>query len=100
MASIEVIYENGVFRPLEPVDLPEGVTGEVVLDPGKAPTEPSTPTGEREVSDTASGQESPGQRAYRLLMEIAALPYEAPDTRTDIGKHHDDVLYPKEGRMP
>jgi predicted DNA-binding antitoxin AbrB/MazE fold protein len=24
MATIRAIYENGVFRPLEPVDLPEG----------------------------------------------------------------------------
>jgi predicted DNA-binding antitoxin AbrB/MazE fold protein len=24
MATIRAIYENGIFRPLEPVDLPEG----------------------------------------------------------------------------
>ena len=100
MASIEVVYENGVFRPLEPVDLPDGITGEVVLDPSQVPTEPAERGGEPESEGSQNGHESPGQRAYRLLMEIAALPYDAPDTRTDISEHHDDVLYPKQGRMP
>ena len=100
MSSIEVIYENGVFRPLEPVDLPDGVTGEVVLDPSQVPTEPSKREGETEPDSTQNGHESPGQRAYRLLMKIAALSQSAPDTRTDISEHHDDILYPKQGRMP
>ena len=29
MATITAIYENGVFRPLGPVDLPEGTTVQV-----------------------------------------------------------------------
>ena len=29
--TISVIYENGVFRPLEPVKLEEGVTGVTVV---------------------------------------------------------------------
>jgi predicted DNA-binding antitoxin AbrB/MazE fold protein len=29
--TIEAIYENGVFRPLEAVDLPEGETVQVTL---------------------------------------------------------------------
>ncbi len=29
--AIKVVYENGVFRPLEPVDLPEGQEGTVRL---------------------------------------------------------------------
>ena len=38
--SIEVIYENGVFRPLEPVDLPEHqrmtvTIGEVAMTPAE-----------------------------------------------------------------
>lgn len=43
---------------------------------------------------------SPGQRAYHLLMEIAALPHTPPDDQTDIGVQHDDILYPIQGRIP
>ncbi|MEP7338908.1 MAG: antitoxin family protein [Acidobacteriota bacterium] len=32
--TIEAIYENGVFKPLRPVTLPEGST--VLVDPGPA----------------------------------------------------------------
>lgn len=38
MATITAIYENGVFRPLDPVDLPEGST--VRIEPVPAPTAP------------------------------------------------------------
>jgi predicted DNA-binding antitoxin AbrB/MazE fold protein len=38
--TIHAIYENGVFRPTEPVDLPERTTVEIELrvenEPGKA----------------------------------------------------------------
>lgn len=61
---------------------------------------PPAPEPEPEPDGTPSDQESPGQRAYRLLMEIAALSQSAPDTRTDISEHHDDILYPKQGQMP
>lgn len=30
--AIKVVYENGVFRPLEPIDLPEGQAGTVMID--------------------------------------------------------------------
>jgi hypothetical protein len=62
---------------------------------------PPTPEPEPEPDATPDYQESPGQRAYRLLMEIAALTNDAPpDDRTDTSEHHDDVLYPKQGRVP
>lgn len=32
MKSIEVIYEGGVFRPVEPVDLPEHSRGKVEVE--------------------------------------------------------------------
>ncbi len=45
MATITAVYENGVFRPLSPVNLPEGST--VRIEPVAAPTaplpEPRTP---------------------------------------------------------
>ncbi|HEY7331293.1 MAG TPA: antitoxin family protein [Gemmataceae bacterium] len=39
MATITAIYENGVFRPLDPVDLPEGST--VRIEPVVESTTPS-----------------------------------------------------------
>jgi predicted DNA-binding antitoxin AbrB/MazE fold protein len=36
MKEIHAVYENGVFRPTEPVDLPEGC--EVILEPRQART--------------------------------------------------------------
>jgi predicted DNA-binding antitoxin AbrB/MazE fold protein len=42
MATITAIYENGGFRPLGPVDLPEGST--VRIEPVAAPAAAPTPT--------------------------------------------------------
>jgi predicted DNA-binding antitoxin AbrB/MazE fold protein len=36
MATITAVYENGMFRPTGPVDLPEGATGHVVPAPTRA----------------------------------------------------------------
>ncbi len=92
MPPIEAIYENGVFRPIQPVQLPEGVVGRVLI----APRDSQQPV--QQQSSEQSASESPGQRAYHLLMEIAALPHIPPDEQTDIGVRHDDILYPKHGR--
>ncbi len=128
MSPIEVIYENGVFRPLQPVELPEGAEGAVVIRavvgaeseaavaPDHAHAPHQSPVDDTNGASNANGAsasdsvadprvaehaaESPGQRAYRLLMEVAALPHaEAPNGRTDIGVQHDSILYPKQGRM-
>jgi len=102
MPPIEVIYEKGVFRPLQPVELPEGATGEVLFTPTPAQSpENKQSTDAESASDDSDGTgESPGQRAYLLLKEIAASPTTQPDERTDVGEHHDDILYPKHGKMP
>jgi hypothetical protein len=44
MSTIHAIYENGVFRPITPVELPEGskVTIEPVVGPAPRP-QPSDP---------------------------------------------------------
>jgi predicted DNA-binding antitoxin AbrB/MazE fold protein len=47
MNSIHAVYENGVFRPTTPVDLPEGC--EVTIEPrdsGRATGRPTTPDDE------------------------------------------------------
>ena len=44
MKPIHAVYENGVFRPTEPVDLPEG--SEVTIEPivaGEVQPQPSDP---------------------------------------------------------
>ena len=87
MVSIEVIYENGVFRPLDPVTLPEGVRAEVLIAEETFTTKDSTPL--------------VGEELVALLDEIATLPYVPhPDGRTDISVRHDDILYSKEGSLP
>ena len=89
MTMIDVVYEHGVFRPLEPPDLPEGARGQVIVAAG-----PGAPEPEDEADD------SPGRRAYRMLMEIAALSQPSPNGPTDVAEHHDDYLYPEHGAMP
>jgi hypothetical protein len=42
MKTIHAIYENGVFRPTEPVDLPEG--SEVTVEPRAAGADRPRPT--------------------------------------------------------
>ena len=90
MPTIEVIYENGVFKPLRPVELPEGSRGEVFVLPQSFDDRMPVPA-----------SESPGQKAYRMIQAIADLPFERqPDEQTNIAEHHDEILYPKNGKMP
>jgi hypothetical protein len=96
MPPIEVIYEKGVFRPLQPVELPEGAVGEVVITPPPFESLDAGQSGD----GGEDGGESPGERAYRLLMEIARLSQAPPDGQNDVGVRHDEILYPKQGRMP
>lgn len=42
MSTIRAVYEGGVFRPVEPVDLPEGSVVEF-LDKATPPAGPSIP---------------------------------------------------------
>ena len=88
MPPIEAIYENGVFRPLSPIQLPEGARVEViVIEPGR----PDSLSGETEVVELAVGEE-----LAALLDQVAALPYTPhPDGQTDVSSRHDDFLYPK-----
>jgi predicted DNA-binding antitoxin AbrB/MazE fold protein len=41
MKTIHAIYENGVFRPTTPVELPEGTEVSIVPQPLREPTSPS-----------------------------------------------------------
>ena len=97
METIRAVYENGVFRPLDPVELPEGAWVEV------------SPVGRNRAQSTGEGQgrtaraKKPlvGEELAALLDEFDKLPYTPhPDGRTDISVNHDEMLYPKHGEMP
>jgi predicted DNA-binding antitoxin AbrB/MazE fold protein len=69
--SVRAVYENGVFRPLKPVALPEGAEVHVVI------------------SDQS---DKDGAAAAAILAEIAALPVEG-DGDPFTSRDHDQVLY-------
>jgi predicted DNA-binding antitoxin AbrB/MazE fold protein len=73
--TIAAVYEHGVFRPTEPVDIPEGTTVTVL-------------TVARVVENGAA---DPGQGAAALA-EIAAMPMEPSDAAFS-GREHDAILY-------
>ena len=61
MKTIHAVYENGIFRPTEPVDLPEGAA--VVIEPRALPA-----TGEPSVRDLAPPGTPEGLlRVYEIM---------------------------------
>ena len=73
--EIQAVYEHGMIRPLQPLELPEGARLEVIV--------------------ITHEQTQTNGNAAETLAEIAALPLEgATDTFT--GRDHDSILYPKE----
>jgi predicted DNA-binding antitoxin AbrB/MazE fold protein len=75
MKEIEAIYERGVLRPVEPLELPEGSRLDVIF-----------------VSRDEVNQN--GAAAAKSLGEIAELPLEGT---SDVfsGRDHDSLLYPQ-----
>ncbi len=73
--QIEAIYEHGVLRPLEPIQLPEGARLDVIVI-------------------TRDKQQVAGQNSAEILSEIAALPLEGVADQFS-GKDHDSILYPE-----
>ena len=69
---VKAIYENGVFRPTEPVRLAEGTSVEVLISQAETP--------------------SPRPSTADQLRDIASLPSEGPDDGFS-GEDHDDLLY-------
>jgi predicted DNA-binding antitoxin AbrB/MazE fold protein len=58
MKAIHAVYENGVFRPTEPVDLPEGSEVTVEPRPGARPG-PTSPQ-QRRIYELLSRSEDTG----------------------------------------
>jgi predicted DNA-binding antitoxin AbrB/MazE fold protein len=81
--TVDAIYENGIFRPTEPVSAPEGTRAMVIV--------PLTETSEPTTDEFAEGR-----TPYEILMEIASLPGPA-HTDTFSGADHDSVLYGENG---
>ncbi len=72
--EIEAVYEQGMIRPLQPLELPEGARLDLIVITHEQP-------------------ETNG-KAAKILAEIAALPLEG-SSDTFAGREHDSILYPK-----
>jgi len=72
--EIEAVYEQGMIRPLQPLELPEGARLDLIVITHE---EPKT-----------------NGNAAEILAEIAALPLESASDGFE-GREHDSVLYPK-----
>jgi len=73
--EIEAVYEHGLIRPLQPLELPEGARLDLIVITHEQP-------------------KSNGNTA-EILAEIAALPQEGANDDF-AGREHDSMLYPKE----
>jgi predicted DNA-binding antitoxin AbrB/MazE fold protein len=73
---IHAFYENGVFRPQEPVELPDGCQVELVLR-------------EKRLDDSRA---TDGQPLVNLASIAAAHP-QNPDAPSDLASQHDHYLY-------
>ena len=71
--EVEAIYEHGMIRPLQPLELPEGARLDLIVITHEQP-------------------ETNGKA--KILAEIAALPLEG-SSDTFAGSEHDSILYPK-----
>jgi predicted DNA-binding antitoxin AbrB/MazE fold protein len=84
MRTIEAVYEEGIFRPVEPVSLPEGSRAEVIIPVAAS----------REVGETT--ETNPKETPYEIMARIAALPGPAHDDGFS-GEDHDKILYGENG---
>lgn len=70
--TVKVVYENGVFRPIEPVSLPEHAEAEVLLPTPRGIRDPEDPTGWKAID--------------RLIGRGKAV-------EPDVAENHDKYLY-------
>lgn len=73
--EIEAVFEQGLIRPLQPLDLPEGARLDVIV--------------------ITHEQRKANGNSAEILAEIAALPLEG-SSDAFAGREHDSILYPKE----
>lgn len=70
--EIEAVYEQGMIRPLEPLELPEGTRLNLIV--------------------ITNDQPKTNRISAEILAEIAALPLEGPSD-SFAGREHDSILY-------
>jgi predicted DNA-binding antitoxin AbrB/MazE fold protein len=73
--EIEAVYEQGIIRPLQPLELPEGARLDLIVITHEQP--------------------KPNRNTAKILAEIAALPLEG-SSDAFAGREHDSILYPRE----
>ena len=78
--TVKAVYENGVFRPVNPIDLPEGTPVEFTL------------TMEDGLPDAAA--------TAAAMARIAALPHEGDASDQFVSENHDHYLYGAPKRQP
>mgnify|MGYP001770265680 CR=1 FL=1 len=71
--TLQAIYEQGMLRLMQPVDLPEGTSVKVIIT----------------ANDSTQEEKNPAD----ILAQIAALPLEG-DPENFSGRDHDRILYP------
>ena len=71
--EIEAVYEQGMIRPLQPLELPEGTRLDLIV--------------------VTHEQPKTNGNAAEIIAEIAALPLEG-SSDTFAGREHDSTLYP------
>lgn len=72
--EIEAVYEQGMIRPLQPLELAEGTRLDLIVITHEQP--------------------KTNGNAAEILAEIAALPLEGPNVPF-AGRKHDSILYPR-----
>ena len=72
--EIEAVYEHGMIRPLQPLELPEGARLDLIVITHEQPK--------------ANGNTA------EIIAEIASLPLESSSDAFS-GREHDSILYPK-----
>lgn len=72
--EIEAVYEQGIIRPLQPLELAEGTRLDLIVITHEQP--------------------KTNGNATEILAEIAALPLEGTNDAFT-GREHDSILYPK-----
>lgn len=83
--QIEAIYDQGVFRPVAPLDLPSGTRVQVRIE---SPPLPSTP------EEEAAALEAQRKALAELFRRIREIP-QTPCNDGLGGKDHDHILYGK-----
>lgn len=76
--TITAIYEKGVLRLMQPMELPDGTSVDIIVIPKPSHSEHKNPAD--------------------ILADIAALPLEE-NADTFSGRDHDKVLYPEQNSL-